>query len=116
MKMHLNQKITDIKKEFNDFFPGLSVEFYTKPHKEGHGSDVHEQIGEEALLKDISSMSEDEVIDIDSTMTVGEIEMHFQDKYGISIQIFRKSKDIWLQTSATDHWTLEHQNIKGLES
>ena len=34
----------------------------------------------------------------------------------LNLQVFRKSSDIWLQTSATDHWTLEKQNGKGQRS
>ena len=39
-----------------------------------------------------------------------------KEKYSLNIQVFRKSADIWLQTSATDHWTLEKQNGKGQRS
>jgi len=39
-----------------------------------------------------------------------------EDQFGLHVQIFRKSGDLWLQTSKTDEWTIEHQNARGLET
>jgi hypothetical protein len=35
--------------------------------------------------------------------------------YGLSVQVFRKSGNVWLETSATDNWTLRQQNNEGAE-
>ena len=45
-----------------------------------------------------------------------ELEVVFEDVFGLHVQIFRKSGDIWLQTSSTDHWTLEHHQEKAIEA
>ncbi|MDE3144966.1 MAG: hypothetical protein KGL19_12475, partial [Bacteroidota bacterium] len=47
------------------------------------------------------------------TMTVSELEQKFNDIYGLSTQVFRKSGNIWLVTTVTDKWTLEEQNRQG---
>ena len=46
-------------------------------------------------------------------MTVTDLEQNFSDVYGLSIQVFRKSGDVWLETTITDGWTLEKQNEQG---
>ena len=50
------------------------------------------------------------------TFISNKVESDFRDLFNLNIQIFRKSKDLWLQTSATDDWSLEKQNSKGLHS
>jgi hypothetical protein len=46
-------------------------------------------------------------------MKVSELEELFQEVFGLSVQIFRKSGENWLQTTTTDFWTLNQQNNKG---
>jgi len=46
---------------------------------------------------------------------VSEVEQLFQDVYGLSVQVFRKSGTIWLETTATDDWTLNKQNDEAKE-
>ena len=38
-----------------------------------------------------------------------------EDQYGIHVQVFRKSKSLWLETTATDNWSLREQNKTGKE-
>ena len=54
-------------------------------------------------------------ITIGPEMTVDELEQRFMDVYGLSIQVFRKSGKVWLETTITDGWTLEKQNEQGRE-
>ena len=45
-------------------------------------------------------------------LTVETLESMFEDEFGLHVQVFRKSGETWLQTSVTDHWTLEkHMKI-----
>jgi hypothetical protein len=46
---------------------------------------------------------------------VNELEGRFQDDFGLSVQVFRKSGKLWLETTATDNWTLAEQNNQGEE-
>jgi hypothetical protein len=46
-------------------------------------------------------------------MTVAELERLFVENFGLNAQVFRRSGTLWLQTSATDNWTLAEQNRKG---
>jgi hypothetical protein len=48
-------------------------------------------------------------------MTVQELERVFQEELGLFIQVFRRSGKVWLETTATDNWTLFKQNEEGQE-
>jgi hypothetical protein len=48
-------------------------------------------------------------------MTVQELERVFQDELGLYVQVFRKSGKVWLETTATDNWSLYKQNMEGQE-
>jgi hypothetical protein len=48
-------------------------------------------------------------------MTVEELEKSFLVKFGLNVQVFRKSGKSWLETTITDKWTLEKQNTQGEE-
>jgi hypothetical protein len=43
------------------------------------------------------------------------VENAFEEMYGLSVQVFRKSGNTWLQTTTSDSWTLNEQNQKALE-
>ncbi len=46
-------------------------------------------------------------------MKVRTLENVFYETYGLKVQVFRLSGNIWLQTTSTDEWTLHEQNRKG---
>ena len=54
-------------------------------------------------------------ININGLMKVAELESAFFVTFGLAVQVFRKSGKVWLQTTATDDWTLEEQNLKATE-
>lgn len=49
-------------------------------------------------------------------MTVAELEKQFEESYSLYVQVYRKSKELWLQTINTDNWTIAKQNLKGIHS
>jgi len=94
----------------------LRLEFYLKGHEDNKGSKSEDQASHTTLLEQLNpGLTEDEFI-LDHQMTVSDFEKMMKDKYKLNVQVFRKSADLWLQTSATDHWTLEKQNAKGQHS
>lgn len=54
-------------------------------------------------------------LEITEDMPVSTLEQLFQDYFGLSAQVFRKSGRSWLETSLTDDWTLKRQNDEGYE-
>ena len=53
------------------------------------------------------------IITITPNMTVVDLEQRFNDVYGLGVEVFRKSGKVWLETTVTDGWTLEEQNLQG---
>lgn len=48
-------------------------------------------------------------------MKVSELEKLFKDKFKLAVQVFRKSGNLWLETTMTDNWSLLQQNNHGRE-
>lgn len=113
IKISDNRKISAIQKEFNTVFPYLKLEFFSKPHTKGGGSAKKLMKSNSKTLGECRTIHKKGDITIVPQMTVGDLEQHFQDIYGLSLQIFRKSGKSWLETTSTDAWTLEKQNIEG---
>lgn len=117
MKITINdhRKIFAIQKEFTELFPYLKLEFFSKPHRQG-GASSKELIKHPAkTLGECRTFHNAGTVSITPTMTVSNLEQNFQDVYGLSVQVFRKSGSAWLETTATDDWTLEKQNKEGEE-
>jgi hypothetical protein len=114
MKLTKKSTVQDIFDQFNTQFPYLHLEFYDHDDNVDH-TPTH-QISHSTLLEDLNPELVESVFAVDPEMTVSDFEKMMEDKYQLNIQVFRKSSDIWLQTSATDHWTLEKQNGKGHRS
>ena len=111
-----NTTTQELAKTFGSDFPYLKIKFYKKRHDHFHGSPKKEEIEENKKLIDLNPDLLPGQLNWEKIMTVDKLETIFEEKFGLHIQVFRKSGDQWLQTSITDHWTLEKQNSKALES
>jgi hypothetical protein len=109
------KKISDIQTEFCKRFPYLKIEFYKQAHKAGEGSHIEKTIDSNLTINEVQIKKEIGVIKITGLMTVAELESSFSNTFGLSVQVFRKSGSIWLQTTVSDHWTLAEQNQKAME-
>lgn len=104
--------IKEIQTEFNNKFPFLKIEFYKMTHKTNEGSpdisrwDFNKTIGEIRTIQTSGDLS------INGNQKVSTLEKNFEELYGLNVQVFHKSGNLWLQTTATDEWTLSHQNEK----
>jgi len=108
-----NRKISAIQEEFNAQFPFLKLEFFSKPHKPGGPSPRRLMKNNGKTLGECRTIHNKGVITITPQLTVAELEQRFADTYGLSLQVFRKSGKLWLETTVTDKWTLEEQNKQG---
>ena len=117
MEIHINDDklIGQIKAEFTKHFPFLKLEFFLHAHLDGLGSPKEDMIVDDLKLGEIRTIHNEGDIVINANMEVGHLEQSFESKYGMHVQVFRKSGDIWLETSATDSWTLIDQNSTGSE-
>lgn len=115
MELHIEdlKKLNDVKREFSERYPFLKLEFFNHSHSEGKGSPKSDMIVGDLTFGEIRQIHNEGDITIKSDMPVNSVEQEFENKYGIHAQIFRKSGDLWLETSATDSWTLKEQNETG---
>lgn len=117
MKLKITDKIkiSEIQKEFQGLFPYLKIEFYKHMHAEGEGSEKSDMIDSGMTFYDIKKENLTGTIEILGALTVTALENAFAEIFELSAQVFRKSGNIWLQTTTTDHLTLDEQNNKAKE-
>ena len=108
-----SKKIKDLQAEFHRVFPHLKLEFYEGSHQAGEASPARQQLDNERLIDEVRSVHSEGDLRIREEMSVSELERLFLEKFGLNAQVFRRSGMLWLQTSATDDWTLAEQNRKG---
>ena len=107
--------VRDLQLAFNGLFPFLKLEFFRnrtfleKMYPFNRLVPPHNTIGQ------IWKKREEAEIEINEDTRVKELEKDFMDKFGIAMQIFRKSGNLWLETTMTDNWTLKQQNEHGKE-
>lgn len=107
------QTIQRLQKVFNDIFPYLKIEFYLSKNMLGNKKAGIKYKKETEKIKNIVTDFRTGKISFDDKTTVKELEKTFVDKFGLYIQVFRKSGIVWLVTTATDDWTLQQQNEEG---
>ncbi len=114
--IHDSNSLQEIQKTFNEHFPYLKLEFFNlDPAKEKNFSRENMITDTHKTLADVRHIHRNGYISINGHQKVSTLEQHFSENFGIDIQVFRKSGDTWLQTTATDEWTLARQNKKGEE-
>lgn len=117
MKLEIEDtiKINTLQSQFNKVFPFLKIEFFSKSHILGKGSPKKEMSVNTKKVGECRKSHKNGTIYISSDMTVSDLEQVFKEQYDLNIQVFRKSGKIWLETTATDSWTLMKQNEAGRE-
>lgn len=103
----------NLKKEFSKLFPFLKIEFFREPCIKGKGNLKDKMIIGNEIIRHLQRIKRFGKITFTRQTSVGELEEKFLKKFGICMQVFRKSGNIWLETTSTDDWTLEQQNEEG---
>ena len=111
-----SKTLKELKKEFSKKFPYLKIEFYKGTHEDGQASHVKEQLEEHLLINEVRTSHAEGDFRINGNLKVSTFESRIWDQYGLNVQVFRRSGNLWLQTTTTDHWTLTEQNGKGQRS
>jgi hypothetical protein len=116
MEIKKTDTIKEIQMRFNSAYSHLKLKFYSKAHDDFKGSSGRDEVDSEALLGKVNPDIKDGTIDISESVTVQQLENNLEENFGLHAQVFRKSNHLWLQTSATDDWTLGEQQRKGKNS
>jgi len=117
MRLHIApyRLISDIQKDFNEAFPFLKIEFFKTKSFSRSEFLAHQIIPSQRKIGDGQLAITDGDIEIAGEMKVKELEKIFRDQFRLASQVFRKSGNIWLETTMTDDWTLKQQNDHGRE-
>ena len=115
IKISDDKKISSLQEEFNKMFPFLKLGFFITKHNSHQGSYKKDMLNADLTLKQCRKNHKVGDIVLKENMSVTELEKIFQDTFGLSAQIFRKSGRSWIETTVTDDWTLKQQNDEGKE-
>ncbi len=106
-------KISNIQSQFNKYFPFLKIEFFRQAPVSGLGNSKNKMIIDDLKMEQINGFNNEAKIKLNDSTVVSSLENNFETECGLFIQIFRKSGKVWLETTATDNWTLQQQNEEG---
>ena len=104
--------LKDIQTSFNAYYPYLKIEFL-EPKKyplEPRLKNDHYSM----QVKDLLLLQNPVAIDVSNGRTIEDIIKDFKKNTGTTINVSRKSGNIWNVITLTGSWTLESQNNAGL--
>jgi hypothetical protein len=112
MVLHISQNRTlkETQDEFNSAYPFLRIEFYRNTDPGFARRHLNN-----TMLMTAAGLRKDGELEIKDLMTVGQLENAFREKFGLQVQVSRRSGTLWLETTMTDNWTLKQQNDHGRE-
>lgn len=117
MRLHIapSQPVSEIQKEFNKEYPFLKLEFFNKRAISTGDYCAAQLVPGHKKIGDIQLTITDGEIEISGEMKVSELENLLRNKFYVAAQVFRKSGNLWLETTMTDNWTLNQQTAHGKE-
>ena len=113
MKISNDKKLKDLQCEFNQNYPFLKIEFFKKSHDFGDSSDEKKRLDPEMTVGEIRQLPTYGYMPLNGYQKINTFEQLFARAFGLHVQVFRKSCNKWLQTWASDMWTLDEQNTRG---
>ena len=105
--------VGEIKTAFSVKFPFLKLEFLTSQRLSSGGQHVI-IAPDNARLYNIQPAVNEGGMVVSELTEVGDLECFFRNHF-LDVQVFRRSANLWLETTMTDAWTLEKQNNHGKE-
>lgn len=106
-----NTAIRHIFQKFSDYYPYLQIRFYGKPHKLYGVSPDEDIIPPHKTIGEVKQTHVSGLLEITPVSKVAGIENEFLQRFGLSVQILRKEKDKWEQTTGMDDFTLKELNL-----
>ncbi len=114
MELQINDKITikELQQQFSAVFPYLKLEFFDIPPTfnglpKSHMYANHKTLGSCRKKHNVGA------IEIAPGMAVQKLEETLWNEFGLSTEVFRKSGNLWIETTLSDSWTLKRQNDEG---
>jgi hypothetical protein len=109
-----NDTTHSCSERFKAAFPGLDLRFVAHSHGEGEGSASGEIIATNLPISELVQNDDSTSIEVNAEMTVSQVEQLFEDN-GLHIQVFVDLGGTWIETTATDHYSLKKQMERSAE-
>jgi hypothetical protein len=94
-------------------FPWLRLEFFSVPHHAREASPKKQMLPVTLSIGEARTVHGHGSVTVHPAMSVTELEEAFRVQCGLAVQVFRRSGNVWLETTVTDNWTLQEQNDNG---
>ncbi len=108
--------VSDVLKDFNTVFPFLKLEFFSSKAFDKQDFSPASVIPHSRKIGECQpALKQEADMDITEVMKVNELEKLFREQFGLNVLVYRRSGNLWLQTTMTDHWSLQKQNQHGRE-
>lgn len=114
MKLYIEKEtlIEDVKRIFTNTYPFLKIELYKKRFAGNFVFTKKEPLTPSVSLNKFIHPRKSAFIDISHNITIAELEYQFA-AIDLMAEIFRKSGNVWIETSLTSNWSLQQQNAAG---
>ncbi len=110
-----DQTVGQVQGQFHQAYPFLKIDFfekdlqvYARERQAKPVLDINRFMREFRSKTQLASS-----ISVNNEMKVKEIENAIDLVYGLKAQVFRRSGNVWLETTVTNNWSLEEQNRQG---
>ncbi|MEL6922989.1 MAG: hypothetical protein AAFO94_03000 [Bacteroidota bacterium] len=113
MKISVNKTLQELQAEFNGRFPYLRLVFFRAPQLPGGMSALGSEYAPDTTVAEACQQYVHGYMPLHGYQKVGDFEHRLEKTFGLHAQVHRKSFGQWLQTWATDIWTLDEQNNRG---
>jgi len=97
--------LSDIKMDFQQRYPFLKIEFFLSKRSDG--------VARREKLADDYKLKKPVLINMATDRSVADVKKDILEKFELIALVYRKSGNVWVETSHTDHWPLEQQNSEG---
>jgi hypothetical protein len=114
LRIEKGDLIKDKQTQFSAVFPYLKIELFKSPYLQAEGREL---LGKEKSkpvpVGSSERFTKSATINIEEKTTAYTLEKQFLQKFDLSIKLFRKSGNLWIETTLTENWSLEKQNEEG---
>jgi len=114
MKISINdhRKIFAVQEEFNQLFPYLRLAFLSKPSKAGGTASSKIMKERSKTLGDCRVVHTKGDLTLSSSMTVADLQQSLNDNFGLSVLVYSKLGNDWIETKGNGKLSMEDQDKK----
>src|SRR6476646_1885254 len=114
MKISINdhRKIFAVQEEFNRLFPHLRLAFLSKPNKAGGTASSKIMKERSKTLGDCRVVHSKGDLTLSHSMTVADLQQSLSDNFGLSVLVYSKSGEDWVETTGNGKLSMDDQDRK----